>query len=75
MVTIYLQDGSRAEAPEAVRVELVKDQDYPGAGATAMLACLTDAGERVGYFKWEAVAGYTISPARRPSPAVPAASR
>jgi hypothetical protein len=54
MVVVYLKNGEKAPMPDAGYVKL------EGSGASGVLRCFF--GDReVGVFKWDEVAGYTLS--------------
>lgn len=59
MVVVYLKNGEKAPMPDArfVRIDAANDAD------ATMLRCLFG-DQEVGQFKWDEVAGYTISASR-----------
>ena len=65
MVVVYLKNGEKAPMPDAnyVKVEAAGD-GVPG----QVLRCFYGNTE-VGHFRWEEVAGYTISSVRLPNTA------
>jgi hypothetical protein len=64
MVVVYLKNGEKAPIPDAnyVKVEAAEG------GSGQVLRCFFGNSE-VGYFRWDEVAGYTISNVRVMNPA------
>ena len=56
MVTVYLKNGEKAPMPDATHVKL---EPAPTAAGDTLRCFFND--REVGAFKWDEVAGYTIS--------------
>jgi hypothetical protein len=56
MVVVYLKNGEKAPMPDANEVKL----EAGGPAQSLMLRCYFGSSE-VGQFKWDEVAGYTVS--------------
>ena len=64
MVVVFLKNGEKAPIPDANYVKLeAAGEGVPG----QVLRCFFGNSE-VGYFRWDEVAGYTISNARAMNP-------
>ena len=61
MVVVYLKNGEKAPLPDANYVKLEANADLK----TLVLRCLFG-DQEVGQFKWDEVAGHSISAASRP---------
>ncbi len=68
MVVVYFKNGEKAPMPDARFVRL----DEAGETDSVMLRCLSG-DQEVGQFKWEEVAGYTISASRSGNGSAPSA--
>ena len=60
MVVVYLKNGEKAPMPDA---NYVKVEAAPEGATGQVLRCFFGNTE-VGYFRWEEVAGYTVSSVR-----------
>jgi hypothetical protein len=63
MVVVYLKNGEKAPMPDANYVKIEASGETP---ATRVLRCFYGNTE-VGHFRWEEVAGYTVSSVRVPN--------
>jgi hypothetical protein len=63
MVVVYLKNGEKAPMPDANYVKL---ESVVEGATTQVLRCFFGNAE-VGHFKWEEVAGYTVSSVRAPN--------
>jgi hypothetical protein len=63
MVVVYLKNGEKAPMPDANYVKL----ESMGENASAQVLRCFFGNTEVGHFRWEEVAGYTVSSVRVPN--------
>ena len=63
MVTVYLKNGEKAPMPDADYVKI----ESAGEGSIAHVLRCFHGNTEVGYFRWDEVAGYTVSSFRAAS--------
>ena len=67
MVVVYLKNGEKAPMPDANYVKL----ESMGEGTTAPVLRCFFGNTEVGVFRWDEVAGYTVSSVRVPNLGTP----